>query len=259
MPPLLIAAIIAAGAAATYQVGHGLHQTYGKDNKYNRMVRDLAKYQVDPNIKYNRDLAATMANEGLPSSAKNFYGDQIDRGLSSTISAIHGGGGNLGQINQSFGQSTDAFRNLMAMDAQQKQQNQLLLMNANKDLASENMKAWNYNVNIPQQLILGHFEKRRNQGPQNIVGGLTGISNAFAMGAGASNGGGGNKMGSDTGTTQPFSSSQNNTQQYFNQMGSGYGLDYQQPMNSNQNGMSQQDIASFIQMIQQMYGNQNVG
>ncbi len=181
-----------------FKTFYGLEQMITGNNKLDKLNQNRPQYQVDPNIQYNAQLAGQLASEGLPSSTKNFYGDQIERGLGSTITATLQGGGGLGYVNNAYQSSTDAFRQLLSMDAQQKLQNSQILMGAKKDLRDENLQAWNYNVNVPFQQQWNRYTNQTNSGAQNIFGGGQGLG-ADTLGLwdafGNNKGGGGGNIG----------------------------------------------------------------
>jgi len=176
-----IGAIIG-GATDLFKTFYGLGQMIHGNKKLNESEANRPQYQIDPNIQYNQQLAGQMASEGLPSSAKNWYTDSIERGLGSTIQAAKDTGQGLGSITNSFGAANDSFRNLLAMDAEAKARNQSILMSANKDLALENLRAWDINKNIPFQQKYNRYTNQTNAGAQNLFGGGSALGADAAFG-----------------------------------------------------------------------------
>ncbi len=194
-----IGAIIG-GATDLFKTFYGLGQMISGNKKLNELEANRPQYQVDPNILYNQQLAGQMASEGLPSSAKNWYTDSIERGLGSTIQAAKDTGQGLGSITNAFGSANDSFRNLLAMDAESKMAKQQLLMGAKRELRDENLRAWDINQNIPFQQKYSRYTNQTNAGAQNLFGGGMGLGADAAYGF---NNFGGNKQsgtgGYDTG------------------------------------------------------------
>lgn len=187
---------IDAGAGALQSI-YGLYEMLHGNKKLSELQRPTLT--VDPLYKYNQQLAGQQASEGFSDSSKNFFANQIDRGLGSTINAALKTGEGLGTINNAFQSSNDAFQNLLAQDAIQKQKNQQILMGANKDLAEENLRAWDYNVNAPYQQAFAKYTQQTNSGAQNLFGGLKGIGADFTSGGFDSF----LKQSNGTGTSQP--------------------------------------------------------
>lgn len=177
---------------ALFKTIYGVGQTIGGNKNLKNL--DRPTYEVSPEITQNRNLAGQIASQGLPDSSKNFYTDSIERGLGSTISSAERTGAGLGAVQDAYSTSTDAFRNLLALDANAKMKNQQVLMDANKDLADQKLRAFDYNQNIPYQQAYNKYTQQTNSGSQNIFGGLEGLASAFTGGIG-----GGQKVGATTG------------------------------------------------------------
>jgi hypothetical protein len=154
---------------------YGISQLISGNKHQKNLLENRPQYNIDPNILYNQQLAGQTASEGLSTSAKNFYAENIDRGLGSSIQAGLASGQGLGVINQIYGQSNDAFRNLLAMDAQQKLDNQSALMGANKDLRDERLRSFDYNESQPWNLRYGQAVNQTNSGASNLTSGLKGL------------------------------------------------------------------------------------
>ncbi len=73
-------------------------------------------------------------------------------------------------------------------------------MSANKDVANQNLMAWDYNKNIPFQQNWNRFSNMTNSGTQNAFSGLQGLG-ADALLFSSGNNGGGNSGGSMTDNT----------------------------------------------------------
>ena len=176
---------IGAGADVLKSI-FGAYQFLHGNNKLNKLERP--EYEVDKNILQNQQLGGQIASQGIPDSAKNFYSDQINTGLGSGLNAITQGGGGLGYVSNVLNSSNNSFRNLLAMDAEQKLKNQQVLMDANKDVRDENMKAFDFNKNIPYQNAYNRWSAMTNSGAENIFGGMKGLGATAVAGSDALNG-----------------------------------------------------------------------
>lgn len=125
------------------------------------------QYQVDRNILQNKQLAGVYASQGFGNQFLNLGGDAIDRNLGSSINAYTSTGQGLNAVSGAQSNSNNAFQQLLMADAIQKGKNREVLMNANKDVAAENMKAFNYNQNLPWQLKYNQFSNMVNAGNLN--------------------------------------------------------------------------------------------
>lgn len=145
----------------------------------NKMMRELEanrpQRSTDPNYMYNQRLAQTIASQGIPDYAKNYYSDAIDRQLQSSINAIQMGGGDINQIGGLTQNAANEYNKMMAMDVQQKLKNQEHLIAANTAVAKQNMMNWDYNVNIPFQQQYARATQMSNAGMQNAMSGLNRI------------------------------------------------------------------------------------
>lgn len=158
-----------------FKLVYGLTQTIGGNKQLNQLEDSMPKYQIDKGITDNKNIAAQTASQGFGDATKNYYGDVIERGLGSTIQAGLQTGQGLEFVNNAFGNANDAYRSFLAQDAQQKIQNQQILFDANKDLRDENLRAFDYNENIPWQMKYNRATQKTNAGAQNIFGGGMGV------------------------------------------------------------------------------------
>lgn len=188
--PLAIAPMIQQGIAQQMGTATGAMQSlYGfwQMMKGNRMMKELEANRpqrtTDPNYLYNQRLAQTIASQGIPDYAKNYYSDAIDRQMQSGINAIQMGGGDINQISSLTQSATDQYNKMMAMDVEQKLKNQQQLMAANTAVAQQNMMNWDYNVNIPFQQRYARATQMSNAGSQNFIGGLGRIGQTAAAGS----------------------------------------------------------------------------
>jgi hypothetical protein len=198
--PLALAGLGLKGGADLFKTIYGITQMFKGNNMYKDLMNNIPQYEVDPNIQYNLSLAKNIAQQGIPSQARNLYTENVERGLGSTIAAMQQGGGGLNMLNQAYQSSTDAFRNFMMQDAQQKLANQQAVIQAGKDVRDENLRAFQQNEMLPFQLKYQRSNQLSNAGSQNIFGGMSGLGNtAF----GFEDLFGSNVGGKDMGTSKP--------------------------------------------------------
>lgn len=162
-------------ATDLFKLFYGVGQTVSGNKKLNQLEENRPQYLIDPNIQYNQQLAGQIASQGIPDSAKNWYTDSIERGLGSTINASLASGQGLGQITNAFGAANDSFRNLLAMDAEQKRKNQELLMQSGRELRDENLRAFDYNQAQPYADKYARYSAQTNSGATNIYGAGQGL------------------------------------------------------------------------------------
>ncbi len=177
------------GMKSLYGLFQLLHSSKGLKNL------QFPTTSVDPNILQNKMLAGQYASEGIPDSARNFAADAIDRNLGSSIGAGLASGQSVGFINNAAQGSNEAFQNLMMQDALQKSRNRETLLDANKQLADENLRVFNWNKVVPYEQKFNQFTNQTNAGAQNIFGGLQGFGADLAAG---------NQKQSDTSTQDLF-------------------------------------------------------
>lgn len=193
MPIPLLIPLAIAGASALGKVAYGAVQAIGGNKKLNELEKNRPQRTTDENILYNQKLAGVNAASGLSGEAKNYYTNNINRNLASSINAILSGGGDINQVADLMRGSNDSFNQLMVQDAQAKLANQGTYMAANTAVANENMANWDYNVNIPFQQKYARYTQRTNAGAQNINTGLDALGKtALAAVTGFSQDNGGN-------------------------------------------------------------------
>ena len=159
-------------ATGAMQSLYGFWQTMQADKMMKELEKNRPQRSTDPNYLYNQKIAQTIASQGIPDYAKNYYSDAIDRQLQSGISAIQMGGGDINQISGLTQNSSNEYNKMMASDVQQKLKNQEQLIAANTAVAKQNMMNWDYNVNIPFQQRYARATQMSNAGMQNVIGGL---------------------------------------------------------------------------------------
>ncbi len=147
---------------------------------------DRPTYKIPDEVLKNLSVSERMALQGLPDAQKKAYVDSLQqnlatslRGLSSRKAGISG----ISRLNQTQNQ---AYQNLLAMDAQARQENQRNAMNARSEVAGYRDKSFQLNQLDPYNQQVAEGQALYEAGLQNIFGGLNtagGVSQ-MAMGGG---------------------------------------------------------------------------
>ena len=112
---------ILSGSGAIVQAGFGLAQYFKGKKAAASLVRP--EYEIPPEIAQNMSAAELQALEGLPAEQKQQYIENIQRGSNEARGAATDRGLGVAGAVGIFQQQSDAYRNLLGMDAQARQQN----------------------------------------------------------------------------------------------------------------------------------------
>ena len=165
--------------ANMFSLLYAAHQLHSANKLEKTLKRPI--YNVDENILNNQKMAQNIASGGLPDSTKLDYTNNLERNLSGGIGAIQNtGNGGLNSISNLFTGLNQAYGKVLALDAEQKLQNQKLLMDANKDVRDENQLAFDYNKNIPYQQLYNRINEQRNAAAMNMANALHGFAGQSA-------------------------------------------------------------------------------
>lgn len=178
----------------------GITQLIGGNKKLNNLEDNRHIYEQDKNILYNQKLSQQNASQGFGNQYLNLATDNINRNVGTTTNAFLKTGQGLNTVTNTFDQGNSDFMNMLMRDYEQKARNQEGLYRANKDVADENLRAFDYNKNIPYQQKYNRAVQQTNSGAENIFGGgndLASMSQLFDFG---SMFGGGNKDGASNDT-----------------------------------------------------------
>lgn len=118
-------------------------------------------YQIPQEYYENKKIAGELAQQGLTSAEKQYAGEQRERGLSSSLSALKqtGGGPNdFAGLNSIF---DDSLKNQSALDAQQHMQNINFFTKTNEELAGQKGIKWGLNELQPYETKLKEIQDRR--------------------------------------------------------------------------------------------------
>lgn len=210
---------VAAAAIVTAAIGAGMAISGAiKQGKANRLARanKRPEYSIAPEEQSNLNIAQSLAGQGLSDSSKQFYTQQSQRGLSSTIDAILKGGGDVNAINNSYGAYQDGISRLAVADDQQKLSNINLLIAQQTRMSDQRDKAWQINQYAPYADKAAAYAKMKADGNTQMWQGIGQIGSAVGSFASAKgqqnatqqvNGGGGGGGFSSPSMMQPASDS----------------------------------------------------
>lgn len=182
--PLLVASAISGGIS----LGMGAYKAY-QGSKQEQEGRDAMKrivtpeYQIPDEIKQNLKESELRALEGMPSAQKKDYIQNIERSQQQQLQASADRKGGLLGIQSSAQQATDAFTNLVSMDAQARAENQQKLQQNRLIMAQEKQKQFDIKEGRYQQ-SLASAQGMIGAGMQNKMSGIDQMA-ASALQAGS--------------------------------------------------------------------------
>jgi hypothetical protein len=154
--------------------GVGLISGIWQSARASRLARQnkMPEYTPDANILKNQALAERRALTGLPSEQYQLARDNIN---TSTAGALRSAerSGRPGSVASILGQSTRAFSELDARNAEARQRNERTLMGANEAVAAENRTAFDWNERQVYLQNMQRIQSLRQAGMSNAVGGLS--------------------------------------------------------------------------------------
>lgn len=182
--PVAIAAGVGAGISA---ITGGIQMWQGKkqEKEGKEALKNLVKpdYVIPEELKQNLQESELRALEGLPTEQKMEYIKNIERNRQNTLKAQADRKGGLLGIQQSAQEATDAFTNLVALDAQARAENeQRVQMNRNALAAAKDKKfgvaegRYQQGLQSAQDMI--------GAGKQNFYGGIDTIGSGLISAAG---------------------------------------------------------------------------
>lgn len=152
------------------QAGTGIYQAV----KGNQMARsmDRPEYEIPQEVLDNLTDAQIQALRGLPQEQISLYLDNVARSEQSALEAMSTRNAGLTGLSGVQQQSNDAYRDLLSMDAQQRQANEKALMGVRSDVAGYRDKAFQTNQMQPYIDMMQGAEAMKGAGIQNIMGGV---------------------------------------------------------------------------------------
>jgi len=195
---------IAAGSAAV-SIGVGIYKSQ-QGKKQEKEGKNALKNLVAPNYQIPEELQKNLteselrALEGLPTAQKNQYIQNVQRQQQETLNAAADRKGGLLGIQESARNATDAYTNLVSMDAEARVRNQQQVQQNRLAIADAKDKQFAYKKGRYQD-GLQSAQAMIGAGEQNFAGGLDTIAgSALQAGSMLLANGGGNKVG-NTDTT----------------------------------------------------------
>lgn len=171
MDPFTISALISGGV----QLGTGIYQAV----RSSQIEANRPKYEIPDEIKQNLTQAQLNAIEGMPEDVRNRYIDQLTRTMATGLQALGDRRGGIAGVAGLARTATDANRDLAAMDAQQRQQQEANLMNARQTMANYKDKAFDWNEKQKyleeaqaKQALSGAAIQNITGSANNVMGGL---------------------------------------------------------------------------------------
>jgi len=160
------AAALLSLAAPLIQTGFGLSQYF----KGKKAAADLVRpeYEIPPEIAQNMSAAQLQALEGLPAEQKQQYVENIQRGTQQAMGSLTDRGLGVAGAAGIFQQQSDAYRNLLGMDVQARQQAQGNLADARLTMAGYREKQQQINEFQPYQQDYLAAQAQMGAGMQNI-------------------------------------------------------------------------------------------
>lgn len=171
LDPFTISALISGGV----QLGTGIYQAI----RSSQIEANRPKYEIPDEIKQNLTQAQLNAIEGMPEDVRNRYIDQLTRTMATGLQALGDRRGGIAGVAGLARTATDANRDLAAMDAQQRQQQEANLMNARQTMANYKDKAFDWNEKQKyleeaqaKQALSGAAIQNITGSANNVMGGL---------------------------------------------------------------------------------------
>lgn len=178
--PALLAAVpsILQGAKGIFNVFKGGSDYKRAKNEMDKMVRPF--YKIQEEYVKNKDIAASMAQQGLPQQTLDYFTTEAQRGLGSTLETMENLGGSPNDINAALDVYTRSIGRTAAEDAMKQTENINNFIKQQSELAAEKTKAWHFNEWQPyadkQALLaqqMGIAAARKEKGLEGILGSAT--------------------------------------------------------------------------------------
>ena len=152
----------------------GIGSLFGAKSDEQKAQEELAKlktpfYKVQDEFYQNRNIAADLAQGGLPDTSKNYYTSEAQRGLASTISGMNRAGGD-GSPNDAGNYLDVYLRNInrvAAQDAETKLANIQNFINLNREVAGQKITQFTLNELRPYERRLKELTNRIAAAKQN--------------------------------------------------------------------------------------------
>lgn len=161
---------------------------FGANSQQKKDKEELANlatpfYKIQDEFYGNRNSALQSAQGGLTQDSKDFYTDQVSRGLGTGISAILEGKGNPNDIARLMDSYSSGIKSVAAEDATRQIDNIRYFHRMNTELAGEKIKQWTINEYQPYQNKLKELTERIAADKQNKFNAIQGAIGSVQAGA----------------------------------------------------------------------------
>ena len=187
-----MSALAIGAGAALLGTGFQVYQGIKQESKANQLEKSLQQpqYAIPQEFYQNREIARQLAQVGLPSATYNNQFNQIAGNEATAIAAAQRSNNPAGAIGNIVSGTNAATSNLNAEDAQARQSNQRLFMQANDQIAGQKLQQQQANVFDPYTQHYNEMQAYRGAGLQNLnsafqgVGQLGGLALQYGLGNG---------------------------------------------------------------------------
>jgi len=162
---------VLAAIPAVAQAGTGIYQAVKGNRLANSMERP--NFEIPQEILDNLTDSQMQALRGMPAEQKQQYIDNVMRSQQAALGAMgdrKAGLAGLGGVQQN---AIDAYRNMLSMDAQQRQVNEQALQGVRSNVADYKDKQFQVNQLDPYNQTMQAAEAMKGAGIQNMMGGVT--------------------------------------------------------------------------------------
>lgn len=175
LPAVLGALSVVPGLA---QTGYGLYQAFKGSKELREAEANRPVYQAPEAATQALAQSQALASQGLPQASLQLAQDQIARSQAAAVrqQAAAGAAGMIRGVGATQMRTNDAYRNIMAADAQQRLANQQQYINQLGQYADYQDTEFQQNELYPWQEDYLQAQALQGAGLQNIGGGLQGTS-----------------------------------------------------------------------------------
>lgn len=179
-----MSAAIIGGSAALLGTGFKVYEGLKQDSQANQIQKGLRQpqYAIPQEFFQNREIAKQLAQIGLPSAAYNNNLNQINSNQATALDAAQRTANPAAAIGNIVSGTNTATSNLNAEDAQARQNNQRLYMQANDAIAGQKLAQQQANVFDPYTQKYNEMQAYRGAGLQNINSAIGDIGSLGALG-----------------------------------------------------------------------------
>lgn len=175
MPIGLLGGLAIAGGALGLgkSIFGGLRANQGR-NEYERLLRNMPKYEIPKEYQANVGLAKSAYQSGMPGVdvAKNMIYSSTEAGLSRAEAASQSSVDLLGATTEMYAKELDNLNNLAYQDAVYRSQQLDRLSQANVMLGEQKSKQWEINKWNPAQMRLNMAQSKWQQGQGLVQSGI---------------------------------------------------------------------------------------